>query len=38
MIGGDAVAGTLVKIFVVILVIMGMISLGIDLYTGKLPL
>ena len=35
---GDYIAVRMAQVFIVIVFIMGMISLGIDLYTGKLPL
>ena len=35
---GDYVAVIMAKVFILTLVAMGMISLGIDLYTGRLPL
>jgi hypothetical protein len=35
---GDYVAVIMAKVFILALFAMGMISLGIDLYTGRLPL
>jgi len=34
----DYIAVRMAQVFIVIVAVMGMISLGIDLYTGKLPL
>ena len=35
---GDYIAVRLAQVFIVTLFVMGMISLGIELYTGRLPL
>jgi hypothetical protein len=35
---GDYIAVRIAQVFIVVVAIMGMVSLGIDLYTGKLPL
>jgi hypothetical protein len=35
---GDYIAVRIAQVFIIAAFIMGMISLGIDLYTGKLPL
>ena len=35
---GDYIAVRLAQTFIVIVFIMGMVGLGIDLYTGRLPL
>jgi len=34
----DYIAARMAQVFIVVLFGMGMISLGIDLYTGRLPL
>jgi len=34
----DYIAARMAQVFIVVLFAMGMISLGIDLYTGRLPL
>ena len=35
---GDYIAVRITQVFIVAVFVMGMISLGIDLYTGRLPL
>ena len=35
---GDYIAVRMIQAFIVFVFIMGMIGLGIDLYTGRLPL
>ena len=35
---GDYIAVRMAQVFIVAVVVMGMISLGIELYTGRLPL
>ena len=35
---GDYIAVRMAQVFIVVVFIMGMISLGIELYTGTLPL
>ena len=34
----DYIAVRMAQVFIVVVFVMGMIGLGIDLYTGKLPL
>jgi hypothetical protein len=38
MLMSDYIAVRMAQVFILIVFAMGMISLGIDLYTGKLPL
>jgi len=35
---GDYIAVRIAQVFIISMFVMGMISLGIDLYTGRLPL
>ena len=35
---GDYIAVRMVQVFIIVVFIMGMIGLGIELYTGRLPL
>ena len=35
---GDYIAGRLVQVFIVVVFVLGMISLGIELHTGRLTL
>jgi len=35
---GDYIAVRMAQVFIVVVFVLGMISLGIELYTGRLPL